>query len=230
MIPRENCKDRFVYRIRSRNLQFGVFQKESGGFIGIRTKFGSRYLFKEYHWDNGPPYGTVTPLEELRELPEGIEVRDSLGSMCEVCEEDVVFEPGNGWHHAKPSECPDTEVHALSRANKALFEFMEGVEGKTLTRVWVGYHEGKPTAVSETKEGLTHCDNSEEYVLAEELEALEYLVYNSVKMGFSFGVEAVGDGPEYKWVSYKGVIKSKFNTYVEAAYFMGRVGNKPGRN
>lgn len=234
MIPRENCKDRFVYRISSRNLSFGVFQKEGNGFIGIRTKFGSRYLFTEYHWDNGPPHGTVTPLEELMALPEDIEAKDNLGSMCEVCEKDVKFDmsrpPNERWYHVKPSECPDFNVRPLTRHNDKLFKFMEGVEGKVLTSVWVGYHNGDPTAVSDTKEGITHCDNVEEYVLAEELEALEYLVYNSVKRGFSFGVEAVGDGPGYKWVTLRSDVKLKFTTYVEAAGFMGRVGNKPGHN
>ena len=63
-IKLEDCKEGYVYRILSRNLAFGVFQKD--GFIGIREKFKSRYLFKEYHWDTGAPYGTVKPKEEIQ--------------------------------------------------------------------------------------------------------------------------------------------------------------------
>lgn len=45
-----------IYRIRSRNLLVGVFvgqdwNDEFPRFIGIREKFGSRFLFEEYGWD-----------------------------------------------------------------------------------------------------------------------------------------------------------------------------------
>ncbi len=52
-----------VYKIQSRNLTYGVFDGKDG-FIGIRLKFSSRYLFTEYHWDQGPPYGTVYGVED----------------------------------------------------------------------------------------------------------------------------------------------------------------------
>ncbi len=68
-IPISLCKRRHVYRLLSRNLKFGVFAPElENGFIGIRTKFKDTFLFTEYHWDNGPPYGTVKPLEDLGPL------------------------------------------------------------------------------------------------------------------------------------------------------------------
>jgi len=68
-IPLEECRDRQLYYIRSRNLSFGVFVKEQKGFVGIRTKFGHRYLFTEYHWDTGAPFGTVHPKQLLEECP-----------------------------------------------------------------------------------------------------------------------------------------------------------------
>lgn len=67
-IPLAKCRKGFVYRINSRNLGIGVFDGNKG-FIGIREKFGDRYLFTEDHWDVGAPYGTVHPLEELCQLP-----------------------------------------------------------------------------------------------------------------------------------------------------------------
>ena len=73
-ISAEDCKHGYLYRIRSRNLSFGVCRKTSDkdalvGFIGIRTKFGDRFLFEEYHWDVSEHYGTVHPLEELGKCP-----------------------------------------------------------------------------------------------------------------------------------------------------------------
>lgn len=59
-----------LYRIRSRNLPYGVYDG-LGGFIGIRQKFGTTFLFAEYDWDDGPPFGTVVVLEDLG--PSGIE-------------------------------------------------------------------------------------------------------------------------------------------------------------
>ena len=62
VIPMAQCIPRRVYQIRCRNLSFGVWNgKESpwAGFIGIREKFGSEYLFTEYHCDTGAPHGTL---------------------------------------------------------------------------------------------------------------------------------------------------------------------------
>jgi hypothetical protein len=58
-IPLDQCVWRRVYKIHCRNLRFGVFDGTKS-FIGIRTKFGQRYLDEEEHWDAGPPYGTVS--------------------------------------------------------------------------------------------------------------------------------------------------------------------------
>ena len=63
MIPLKKCEIGVLYKIHSRNLQYGIFNGKDG-FIGIRTKFGQKYLFTEFHWDTGPPYGTVKPIEK----------------------------------------------------------------------------------------------------------------------------------------------------------------------
>ena len=68
-ITLEECKHGGLYRIDSRNLSFGVFNKPSQGFIGIREKFSLEYLFTELHYDIGPPYGTVHPIEFLEMYP-----------------------------------------------------------------------------------------------------------------------------------------------------------------
>lgn len=68
-IPIEQCRHGWLYRLYSRNLNLGVYRENDHGFIGIRHKMGSRFLFTEFHWDNGPPHGTANPLEALCECP-----------------------------------------------------------------------------------------------------------------------------------------------------------------
>lgn len=68
-IPESDLVEGQVYEINSRNLIVGAWRPETRGFVGLREKFKSRYLFEEYHWDCGPPHGTaraVTALEGFR--------------------------------------------------------------------------------------------------------------------------------------------------------------------
>jgi hypothetical protein len=60
----ELCVIGRVYKLDCRNLSYGVYDGK-GGFIGIRTKFGSRFLDTELHWDADPHYGTVEAMEDL---------------------------------------------------------------------------------------------------------------------------------------------------------------------
>jgi len=68
-IPMKECEHGYLYRIASRNLSFGVYDESVQGFIGIRYKFGDRYLFTEYHWDTGEPFGTVCPINKIEPCP-----------------------------------------------------------------------------------------------------------------------------------------------------------------
>ena len=61
------CQERKLYRLDARNIRIGVFHPEQG-FIGIRTKFGNRFLDSENHWD-APEFATAMPLEVIGELP-----------------------------------------------------------------------------------------------------------------------------------------------------------------
>ncbi len=69
MIPLEECKHGYLYKLYSRNLDYGVYNAAKKGFTGIRIKFGSRYLFTEYHWDTGAPYGTAKAVSEVKQCP-----------------------------------------------------------------------------------------------------------------------------------------------------------------
>jgi hypothetical protein len=68
-ISLKDCKHGWLYRIHSRNLDFGVFNEQTEGFMGIREKYDYLYLSTEFHWDIGEPYGTAQPVEALEECP-----------------------------------------------------------------------------------------------------------------------------------------------------------------
>ena len=105
-----------LYRIGSRNLPYGVYDGR-GGFIGVREKFGHLYLFTEYDWDNGPPFGTVIVREDLGAIPSDIE-------------------PVEAWwvqgEHRWPSGTPQPDGALLKDAhyeqNKRLYEVLEAAE------------------------------------------------------------------------------------------------------
>jgi len=84
-IALEDCINRHIYKIYSRNLEYGVFRADTSGFIGIREKFSYEYLFEEYHHDRGSPFGTVYPLEDIGILPDNIEVREYTDHGCYQC-------------------------------------------------------------------------------------------------------------------------------------------------
>jgi len=64
-LPMADLEDRRIYHIQSRNLIVGVWHAENNGFIGIRRKFDREFLFEEYHWETGPPFGTAWAIEDL---------------------------------------------------------------------------------------------------------------------------------------------------------------------
>lgn len=77
MIPISKCKVGHLYHITARNADCGVFTAgithptgpKHPSFVIAREKFGEIFLFEEWHWELGPPYGTAKPIEELEEAP-----------------------------------------------------------------------------------------------------------------------------------------------------------------
>jgi hypothetical protein len=128
------CVKGHVYKIRSRNLRIGVFNGTTG-FIGIRTKWGSRYLFTEYHWDTGPPYGTVHPLEDMGVVvPEGIELREQTDTFDVKSGRPVGFDRpvadgGRGWFFTDTGEA-DQSIHGVYSTYKPLFDFLDALTPK----------------------------------------------------------------------------------------------------
>jgi hypothetical protein len=139
-IPLTECKVRGVYRLRSRNLGVGVFDGNNG-FIGIRTKFTDRYLDTEYHWDQGPPFGTARPEKLLCTLPPGIDLREVNPSECSACGVATTFiehvyytlvaeyRPTGYWVHTTQTDCDDPRP--CRRMYQPLFDFLNLVIGDT---------------------------------------------------------------------------------------------------
>lgn len=137
LIPMDDLVDRGVYAIRSRNLSVGVWDANRKGFIGIREKFGSRYLFMEYHYDYDPHVGTVSQMEFLDTVvPEEIRLVEGR-SVCEECEAPTEWVPDNppNWAPGRqthidgsPPHLGETKIKAMYRTNQELFDLLESIK------------------------------------------------------------------------------------------------------
>lgn len=79
-IKLEACEHRKLYRLLARNIRLGVWDGDRQEFVGIRTKFGRRFLDSENHWE-APHFATACPMEVLGELPVEVllDIRDEPG-------------------------------------------------------------------------------------------------------------------------------------------------------
>lgn len=62
----DRCVDRELYIVASRNLRLAVFLAEHQAFVGIRHKFGERYLDVEIHRGAG---GSAIQIERIGACP-----------------------------------------------------------------------------------------------------------------------------------------------------------------
>jgi hypothetical protein len=75
LIPVNELEVGRIYLLDCRNLYFGVYAGE-GIFVGVREKFGDRFLDREYHYDTSRQFGTVEGMEPTNytfECPDSIE-------------------------------------------------------------------------------------------------------------------------------------------------------------
>jgi len=147
MIPLEECVYRGVYRVHSRNLNVAVFDGKTG-FIGIREKFGSRFLDTEYHREVGAGnFGTLSPIELLVVLPDGIEawedypgsIEGRSGSWDSITGREVSFDQerrkraeetgvGWGWYFVATGEDdPERKIRSHGRSYRPLFDFLNSI-------------------------------------------------------------------------------------------------------
>lgn len=143
LVPLKDCIKGRVYRLCCRNLAYGVFDGKDG-FVGIRTKFGSRFLFTEYHWEQGEPYGTVSGAVDLSiDVPPGIVIGAYQGVVDKTTgrqlrwDDDLdnphdIAQGRKGWWRyddtgdAVPTI--DAGCKATSVPNLELFRFLEKIE------------------------------------------------------------------------------------------------------
>lgn len=151
-------ENRCVYKIRSRNLIIGVWCSGARGFIGIREKFGSKFLFTEYHSETGAPCGTAWQVGRIGLIPKNIPIVQSLGTIDEATGRAVMFDrapsaEGNGlafkdsktinvvgWRFSD-SEKP-ARVRPVSVPNSALFDHLTSLEASVPNLVLVARKAG----------------------------------------------------------------------------------------
>ena len=68
----EDLKSGYLYKIAARNASYGIWIPQRKSFAISRIKFGSNYIFEEYHWDC-PAFATAKPLEEIEKSPFNVE-------------------------------------------------------------------------------------------------------------------------------------------------------------
>ena len=133
-----------VYHIHSRNLGYAIWNG-SNGFIGIRTKFGDRFLDTEYHWDFCQHHGTVSHARDIGiDLPKDILLQERLGLWDKKTDRFVEnVNDENGEHlHGDPSDSwlyqyvdtkeqitvPYSEQRIYWKGNDKLLKFLKNIE------------------------------------------------------------------------------------------------------
>lgn len=98
-IPIEECKNRHLYIIKARNSFIGIYNEKEKSFFISRWKFNSNFLFEEYHWDTGAPFGTAMPLKDLGlvTIPEH-EMVEFLNEKMLSMKDDLLFLYTERWH------------------------------------------------------------------------------------------------------------------------------------
>jgi len=126
-----DCKRGHVYSIRSRNLILGIFDG-SRGFIGIREKLGSEYLFKEFYNSGKNPLGTVIVISEICKAPEELIISETIGTVDMNTGLDVAFDKplldgGKGWYFIDTG-LSSKAIMPCAKENKDLFLFLKKLE------------------------------------------------------------------------------------------------------
>lgn len=141
MIDLDDLEDRRAYRVKSRNLLVGFWIAEQQGFMGIRQKFGDRYLDTEYHYDTDKRLGTAHATEALDLwLPEDVEARENLDAVCQYClkpteklwVDDERYHTGKrcaGDKHIEKTTCnPPNPYFGMRPMNKAAFNLLDDLD------------------------------------------------------------------------------------------------------
>lgn len=131
MIELDDLKIGTVYKLAARNLSLGVYAGD-GRFIGIREKFGNRFLDTEFEYTTSTSFGTARA-KAIIGVVVGIPLVMSLGSECGACGQPTNFDMSrpaeSRWQHADGTVMCD-RVFSVRTSNTALFEGLEAFEVK----------------------------------------------------------------------------------------------------
>lgn len=119
----EACVEREVYELHARHLTFGVFDGRDA-FIGIREKFGYRFLDSEYHAELNAPHGTAWPTRSVGTIPEYISLKVWTTTIDSVTGRPVAFESDLGWYFSMSGES-SKEIRPQAVMNDLLFKALE---------------------------------------------------------------------------------------------------------
>jgi hypothetical protein len=119
-LPIEKLTPRGIYRLKARNLSYGVWNGEK--FVGLRDKFGFRLDACEV------PYYTAFPLEFVGMLPEGLSTVECWAPVDEETGRDVGFdrpiaEGGRGWFFVDTNEA-NVNIQPRGYQNQPLFDYL----------------------------------------------------------------------------------------------------------
>ena len=73
-IKMPDLKNGYIYEIKARNANYGVWIENKSAFMISRWKFKANYLFLEIHWDKDEQFGTVKPIKLLEKFQ--FEIKD----------------------------------------------------------------------------------------------------------------------------------------------------------
>jgi hypothetical protein len=128
-LPIEQMRYGHLYRLASRNLACGVWDGR-GGFVGVREKFGQLFLDVEYHWDQGAPYGTAHPLEDLGAMPRRLDaathyppIDQQTGRLVDLGMDDENDITSCYWFFVDTGERSD-KIHSHRRLYRPLFDWL----------------------------------------------------------------------------------------------------------
>lgn len=132
-IPMDQLEHRRLYIIRSRNLVAGVWDEARRGFIGVREKFGTEYLFTEFHYDLDPQIGTVSGMEPTEHvLPGDVEMVEGR-TLCNTCEApagwtqnpEITDRTSGTWGHVDSELDDQHKARAAYFMNQPLYEWLK---------------------------------------------------------------------------------------------------------
>ena len=64
-LPIDQLEDSCADLVHARNNYIGIWRASDSAFVILREKLGRLFLFPEFHWDTGEPFGTAKPFVKI---------------------------------------------------------------------------------------------------------------------------------------------------------------------